>query len=108
MICTVKMKSVSFIKPKNSLWKKISRGISMGKNNALINYYKHLHNTMSDSTPAVYASVVLALRQEFGWGHKRINRVLVTSQHIWEEHYNDFEAMSNRCEEEVGIIIKRG
>ena len=80
----------------------------MGKNNNLINHYKHLHKTMSDTTPAVYASVVLALRQEYGWGFKRINRVLVASQHIWEEHHSDFEAMSKRCEEEVGIVINRG
>ena len=80
----------------------------MGKNNNLINHYKHLHNKMSGSTSAVYASVVLALRQEYGWGHKRINRVLMASQHIWEEHYSDFDAMSKRCEEEVGIIIQRG
>ena len=73
----------------------------MGKNNNLINHYKHLHKTMSDTTPAVYASVVLALRQEYGWGFKRINRVLVASQHIWEEHHSDFEAMSKRCDEEV-------
>ena len=80
----------------------------MGKNNNLINHYKHLHKTMRDSTPAVYASIVLALRQEYGWGYERINRVLMTSQHIWEEHSSDLKAMCDRCEEEVGIVIQRG
>ena len=79
----------------------------MGKNNKLINQYKELHKSMADVTPALYASVVLALRQEYGWGHKRINRVLVASQHIWEEHHSDPTAMCDRCEEEVGIIIQR-
>ena len=80
----------------------------MGKNNKLINQYKNFYKRVEDTTPAVYASVVLALRQEYGWGFKRINRVLVASQHIWEEHHSDFEAMSKRCEEEVGIVINRG
>lgn len=80
----------------------------MGKNNNLINHYKHLHKSMEDVTPAIYASVVLALRQEYGWGYKRINRVLMASQHIWENHHHDLKGMCDRCEEEVGIIIRRG
>jgi hypothetical protein len=80
----------------------------MGKNNRLINHYKQLHQTFEDITPAIYASIVLALRQEYGWGHKRINRVLMASQKIWEDHRSDLEGMCKRCEDEVGIIIKRG
>lgn len=80
----------------------------MGKNNKLIDQYKELFQQIKDTPPAVYASVVLALRQEYGWGYKRINRVLVTSQHIWEEHRNELQDMCDRCEEEVGIVIQRG
>lgn len=87
----------------------LNRGIiSMGKNNKLIDQYKELFQQIKDTPPAVYASVALALRQEYGWGHKRINRVLVASQHIWEEHRNELQDMCDRCEEEVGIIIQRG
>ena len=80
----------------------------MAKNNKLINHYKQLHRSMADVTPALYASIVLALRQEYGWGYERINRVLVASQHIWEEHHSDPEAMCDRCEREVGIDVRRG
>ena len=80
----------------------------MGKNNKLINQYKDFYKRVEDTTPAIYASIVLALRQEYGWGYERINRVLITSQHIWEEHHHDLKAMCDRCEEEVGIIVKRG
>lgn len=80
----------------------------MGKNNKMINQYKELFKQIEDTTPALYASIVLALYQEFGWGHKRINRVLVASQRIWEEHHNDPTAMCERCEKEVGISVRRG
>ena len=80
----------------------------MGKNNKLINQYRDMYRQIEDTTPAVYASIVMALRQEYGWGHKRINRVLMASQEIWEEHRLDLQGMCDRCEEEVGIIIKRG
>ena len=80
----------------------------MAKNNSLINMYKDFYRKVEDTTPAIYASIVLALHEVYGWGHDEIEPVLMASQRIWEEHYSDLKGMCDRCEEEVDIIIQRG
>ena len=80
----------------------------MGKNNQLINQYRDMHRQIENITPAIYASIALAINRKYGWKHNPINRIFKESQEIWEEHRNDLEGMCKRCEDEVGIIIKRG
>lgn len=56
-------------------------------------------------TPAVYASMAIALHREFGFGRDRINRAFATSQDIWADHTYDLEKMVDLCAEETGVKI---
>ncbi len=55
-------------------------------------------------TPYLYASIALALNQYWGFGHKRIERLFMQSQKLWEELGD--ETMVELCERKTGILIK--
>ena len=87
----------------------------MAKNNALINMYrdlqqrnKELINEIEQTTPKVYAGIALALHLEYGWGFKRINRVFMRSQKIWNVCDENEVDMIPLCLEETGIDLKVG
>jgi len=84
----------------------------MGKNNAFINAMKNATNTAKreavNVTPAVYASIALALHREYGFGYKRISRAFKTSQDIWENHSDDVSGMIELCEQETNIRLQGG
>lgn len=64
---------------------------------------EELQRQIVDITPLVYASLALALNRHWGFGYKRINRLFVQSQEIWDELDN--ESMIELCERETGIKL---
>ena len=81
----------------------------MGKNNTFINSMKKANTQYTDTIPAIYASVALALKREFGFGYERINRLFLISQSIWQDHVGDIQDMIALCETETGIkIMQKG
>ena len=79
----------------------------MGKNNNLINKYKMLYKKIEQITPEVYAGIALALHRKCGWGYKRINDLFVESQTIWDECINSDINISEMCEKETGIELRK-
>lgn len=79
----------------------------MAKNNKLINKYKYMYQQTQQITPAIYASMAMALHREYGFGYERINRVFAESQRIWEEHTGNNDYMMQKCYEETGIELRR-
>ena len=78
----------------------------MGKNNAFINAMKQVKRESVNVTPAIYASIALALHEECGFGYERINRVFAKSQAIWENHSSDVVGMIQLCEEKTNIRLQ--
>lgn len=89
----------------------------MAKNNKLINSLLKISqrnradNQMIEAEiviPIIYAGVALALHDQYGWGHKRINRAFVYSQDLWTQ-LNDGEfskeTMLEWCYERTGIRL---
>lgn len=87
----------------------------MAKNNKLINSLKeiaarnrglHVEAAEENMTPHVYAAIALALYDR-GWRHKRINRLFVESQHIWQDYIatGEEKSMVQICEEKTGILL---
>lgn len=58
----------------------------------------------NNMVPGVYASLALALHRNWGFGFKRINRLFLQSQKIWEELGTD--DMIELCEKETNILLK--
>lgn len=79
----------------------------MAKNNAFINAMKQVKKESANITPAIYASIAIALHTEYGFGYERINKVFAESQKIWTEHTGDIEGMIAKCEKETGITLVR-
>lgn len=78
----------------------------MGKNNSLINRYKHMYQQINQITPEVYAGIALALHRKHGWGFKRINELFCESQDIWNECVQKQINMVQMCYEETGIEVQ--
>lgn len=76
----------------------------MPKNDKLINRYKYLHKQTILITPAIYASLAIALSEK-GWGYKRINDLFVRSQEIWQSNTSNVAGMVRQCEEITGIAL---
>ena len=74
-------------------------------NKGLINRYKYMYQQTQQITPAIYASIAIALHEE-GWGFKRINRVFARSQEIWQNHDGSNDDMLKKCEELTGIEMR--
>lgn len=79
----------------------------MGKNNYLINLERRMRKQLDGMLPKVYAAFCIALHEE-GWGFKRISRVLVRSQELWNESVNTGEDMCKKCLELTGIDVEYG
>ena len=89
----------------------------MAKNNKLINSLKeiawrnreeHIQQQGNYVIPIIYAGVALALHNEYGWGHKRINRAFMYSQDLWQQIYDgrlQRETMLEWCYEQTGIQL---
>ena len=73
----------------------------------LINQMKHYQKAVNNVVPEIYASIAIALHEEYGWGFQRINKVFCRSQHIWEDSIGDRENMLERCERLTGIDVRR-
>ena len=84
----------------------------MGKNNTFINAMRNITKTAKHEvvnvTPAIYASIALALHREYGFGYKRVNKVFKASQDIWENHSDDIIGMIELCEQETNIRLQGG
>lgn len=65
-----------------------------------------LHNQVKKVTPAVYASLAIALHRKYGWGYKRINDLFLLSQDIWAESTCKSENMLQMCFNETGIELR--
>lgn len=78
----------------------------MMANKKLINQYKYMYKQTQQITPAIYASLAMALHREFGWGFERINRAFEASQDIWLNHYGNNEDMLEDCFKETGIELR--
>ena len=79
----------------------------MSKNNALIAAMKMAKRETDNITPAVYASIAIALHRKYGFGYERINNVFSESQRIWTEFAGNIEEMIALCEQETGITLAR-
>lgn len=85
------------------------------KNNKLINSLREVASRNREINiqeqakyviPIIYAGVALALHNEFGWGHKRINRAFMYSENLWQQIYDgrlERETMLKWCEDQTGI-----
>lgn len=63
-----------------------------------------LKEEVNNLVPGVYASLAIALHRNWGWGFKRINRLFVQSQRIWEDLGTD--NIIELCEKETNILLK--
>lgn len=63
-----------------------------------------LEEEVKNLVPGVYASLAIALHQNWGWGFKRINRLFSQSQRIWEDLGTD--NIIELCEKETNILLK--
>ena len=63
-----------------------------------------LKEEVNNLVPGVYASLAIALHRNWGWGFKRINRLLSQSQRIWEDLGTD--NIIELCEKETNILLK--
>lgn len=89
----------------------------MAKNNKLINSLRevawrnreiNIQEQAKYVIPIIYAGVALALHNEYGWGHKRINRAFMYSENLWQQIYDgrlERETMLKWCEEQTGIRL---
>lgn len=88
----------------------------MGKNNRLINQmraiaaankYDSIGKAADQILPSIYAALAISLHRKYGWGYKRINRLFVESQEVWNEHVqrNDEASMVELCKKETGIDV---
>lgn len=64
-----------------------------------------IHETLSDSVPAVYASIALALFKNHDWSHEQIAELFSESEEIWQNMDN--KNMIEVCNEETGILLQR-
>lgn len=87
----------------------------MGKNNKLINQMKVLaarnraqaiDKASDEMVPVIYAAMALALHRSCGFGFRRINRVFMESQKIWEDFVGNPDDMIRLCEKETGITVE--
>ena len=58
--------------------------------------------------PELYAALALALHRVNGFGYDRINSVFAESQKIWRDFEGKPEEMIDLCEEETGIVLRKG
>lgn len=89
----------------------------MGKNNKLINQLRNraelnkadaINKAADMVIPEIYAALALALHRVNGFGYDRINNVFAESQQIWSSFQGKPEDMIALCEQETGIILKKG
>lgn len=85
------------------------------KNNKLINSLREVASRNREINiqeqakyviPIIYAGVALALHNEYGWGHKRINRAFMYSENLWQQIYDgrlSRDTMLKWCEDQTGI-----
>lgn len=78
----------------------------MAKNKALIDQYKYVYKQTHQITPAIYASMAMALHRVYGFGFDRIDKVFSESQKIWETHNGNMDGMLEKCYEETGIELR--
>ena len=78
----------------------------MAKNKALIDQYKYVYKQTHQITPAIYASMAMALHRIYGFGFERIDKVFSESQKIWESHNGNMDRMLEKCYEETGIELR--
>lgn len=83
----------------------------MPKNDKLINQLKEVarrnrenirFEESMDITPKIFASVAIALHEEYGFGNKRINHVVQVAQDVWA---NEKDGVIDKCEEVTGITF---
>lgn len=61
-----------------------------------------------EMVPQMYAAMAIALKQEYGFGFERIDRVFKASQTIWEDFVSKGMSgcdMAKLCEEMTGIKV---
>lgn len=89
----------------------------MGKNNRLINQLNaiasrnrqlHVEEASDKMVPQIYAAIAISLHRSEKFGYKRINRVFLESQRIWQDFSGDAEGMIELCEKETGVRIEGG
>ena len=76
----------------------------MAKNKALIDQYKYVYKQTHQITPAIYASMAMALHRVYGFGFDRIDKVFSESQKIWESHNGNMDGMLEKCYEILIIL----
>lgn len=72
-------------------------------NRQYVEQEKRYRKLVRETVPVVYAAFAIAIHREFGFGYKRILRVLALTQKYWRDHADGYMDIIKVCSEELGI-----
>lgn len=77
----------------------------MTKRNPFYEQEKRYRRNMKEMVPKIYAAFALALRHQYGYGQKRILRVLAETQEMWIGQMRGEYDIIGRCYDETGLSM---